>query len=156
MKIVFLHVSTAHEEWADRASDLYLKKISAFMPAANEAMKPRKASREDAAAKKTRESEQILEFLKKDDYLILFDERGEKLDSRGFAKKLETALGSSKKRLVFLIGGAYGVDENVRRRADRVVSLSPLVMNHLLAKTVALEQIYRAFTILRNIPYHND
>ncbi|HRO66365.1 MAG TPA: 23S rRNA (pseudouridine(1915)-N(3))-methyltransferase RlmH, partial [Pseudobdellovibrionaceae bacterium] len=108
------------------------------------------------AAKKTAESDLILEYLKSDDYVILFDEKGESLDSRGFARRLEQALGSSKKRLVFLIGGAFGVEEPVRKRADRILSLSPLTMNHVLAKTMAWEQIYRSFTILKNLPYHND
>ncbi|MBX3039884.1 MAG: 23S rRNA (pseudouridine(1915)-N(3))-methyltransferase RlmH [Bdellovibrionaceae bacterium] len=156
MKIVLYHVSTAREDWADEASALYQKKISAFLPAIEEALKPRKAARDASAAKKTAESELILEHLKPDDYVILFDEKGEALDSRGFAKRFEQALGSSKKRIVFLIGGAFGVEDSVRRRADRVLSLSSLTMNHVLAKTVAWEQIYRAFTILKNLPYHND
>lgn len=156
MKIVLYHVSTAHEKWADLATDIYLKKISAFFPASEEALQPRKASRDAQADKKRAESELILSVLKTDDYVILFDESGEKLPSREFAKRIDQALGSSKKRMVFLIGGAFGVEDSVRQRADRVIRLSDLTMNHLLAKTVAWEQIYRAFTILKNLPYHND
>jgi 23S rRNA (pseudouridine1915-N3)-methyltransferase len=156
MKIVLLHLSTAHEDWAEEASKIYLKKISAFLPATEEALRPRKASRDDADHKRKIESEQILEFLKPDDQVILFDERGDLFLSREFAKKIEQDLGRSKKRMVFIIGGAYGVSDEVRARADRVWSLSKLTMNHLLAKTVALEQIYRSFTILKNLPYHND
>lgn len=156
MKIVLLHLSTAHEKWADEASQIYLKKISAFIPATEEALKPRKASRDDADHKRKIESEQIIEFLKPDDHVVLFDERGSVFTSREFAKKLEQDLTRSKKRMVFIIGGAYGVGEEVRKRADRVLNLSSLTMNHLLAKTVALEQIYRSFTILKNLPYHND
>lgn len=156
MKIVLLHLSTAKEEWADLAAQVYLKKISGFLPITEEALKPRKTARSEAEFKKSAESLQILDFCKADDLVWLFDERGENLDSRAFAKKLERSLGTSKKRLVLVIGGAYGVTEDVRKRADTILSLSPMVMNHLLAKTVALEQVYRGFTILKNIPYHND
>lgn len=156
MKIVLAHLSTAKEEWADLAAHVYLKKISGFIPITEEALKPRKTARSESEVKKTAESQQLLDFCKPDDLVWLFDERGETLDSRAFAKKLERGLGSSKKRLVVIIGGAYGVTDEVRKRADTVLSLSPMVMNHLLAKTVALEQIYRGLTILKNIPYHND
>lgn len=156
MKIVLLHASTAREEWADDAAALYLKKISAFLPIAEEAVGPRKASRDDAAFKRDSDSEALLKAIKSDDLVILFDEKGENPDSRAFAKKMDRWLGSSKKRLVFVIGGAFGVNDELKKRADHKISFGAMTMNHLLAKTVALEQIYRAFTILRNLPYHND
>ncbi|MNT79848.1 Ribosomal RNA large subunit methyltransferase H [compost metagenome] len=86
---------------------------------------------------------------------MLFDERGSVFDSIQFSKKVENILGSSKKRAVFVIGGAFGVNESVRSRADLKVSFSPMVMNHLMAQAVGMEQIYRAFTIIKKIPYHN-
>lgn len=156
MKIVLLHVSTAREAWADEASLNYIKKITPFFPVGEEGLKPKKAAREDSAAKKSIESRALLDFIKSDDYVLLFDEKGEALDSRAFAKRFEQALGSSKKRLVLVIGGAYGVGPDVRQRADRVVSLSPMTMNHVLAQTVVWEQVYRALTIIKNLPYHND
>jgi 23S rRNA (pseudouridine1915-N3)-methyltransferase len=97
----------------------------------------------------------LLSVLAKDDFIVLFDERGKTFNSIEFSKKVENILSSSKRRGVFIIGGAYGVSDEVRARAQLVVTLSPMVMNHLLAQTVALEQIYRAFTILKNTPYHN-
>lgn len=156
MKIVLLHASSAREKWADEAAALYLKKISAFLPVSEEAVSPRKASRDDAAFKKDADSEALMKFLKSDDLVILFDEKGETPDSRAFAKKMDRWLGSSKKRLVFVIGGAFGVNDELKKRADHKISFGAMTMNHLLAKTAALEQIYRAFTILRNLPYHND
>lgn len=156
MKIVLLHVSSAREDWAEGAAALYVKKISGFFPCAEEALKPRKASRDDAEFKKKSDSDQLLGALKADDFVLLWDERGRSMDSRAFAKTVERALGSSKKRLVMVIGGAYGADEELKKRADLMVSLGPMTMNHLLAKTAALEQMYRALTILRGLPYHND
>lgn len=156
MKFSLTHVSSARADWADAAADEYVRKISAFFPVTVDDLKPRKAARDDADFKRKTDSETLLASLKADDHVILFDERGKAVDSRGFAKIVENALGSSKKRTVFLIGGAYGVTDEVKKRAQVSVSLSPLTFNHLLAKTVALEQIYRALTILRGLPYHND
>lgn len=156
MKLVFLHASSAREDWATTAGDLYLKKIGAFFGVSEESVKPGKAPREDADLKKKADSEAILMALKPDDFVFLFDERGEILDSRAFAKRFDQALSSSKRRIVFVIGGAYGASDDLKKRADRKISLGPMTMNHLLAKTVALEQVYRALTILRGLPYHND
>ncbi len=58
--------------------------------------------------------------------------------------------------MIFIIGGAYGVNEEVKKRADLKVSLSAMTMNHIMAQAVSLEQIYRAFTIIKNLPYHNS
>lgn len=156
MKLVLCHVSSARESWAETAVEGFVQKINPFFPMTDQALKPKKAGREDAQFKKEAESNVILEFIKPDDYVIVFDEHGEALDSRGFAKRIEIGLGSSKKRMIFVIGGAYGMTEALLQRADRKISLSAMTFNHVLARTVAYEQIYRALTIIRNIPYHND
>jgi len=155
MKFVLYNLATAKEAWADEAARLYTQKLSHFVSFDIQTLKPKKSSRDEAAQKKKEESEFILSSLSSDDYVVLFDERGKAFNSIEFAKKIEGVLSSSKKRAVFIIGGSYGVSEEVRSRAQLMVSLSPMVMNHILAQTVALEQIYRAFTIIRNIPYHN-
>lgn len=155
MKFVLYNLATAKEAWADEATRLYTQKISHFNSFEVQTLKPKKSSRDEAAAKKREESESILASLSNDDYVVLFDERGKALNSIEFSKKIESILSSSKKRAVFIIGGAYGVSDEVRQRAQLVVTLSPMVMNHILAQTVALEQIYRAFTIIKNLPYHN-
>lgn len=154
-KIVFYHFATAKEAWADQAADLYQKKISYFFKFEIVALKPRKSAREDAEYKKNEEGKLLLENIQSDDFVVLFDEKGKSFNSIEFSKKIEAILGSAKKRLVFVIGGAYGVSEDIKNRADLKITLSPMTMNHLLAQTVALEQIYRGFTILKNLPYHN-
>lgn len=155
MKFVLYNLATAKEPWADLATELYKKKISHFTSFEIVILKPKKSAREDAEFKKKEESELILKNLTPDDYVVLLDERGQTLDSLKFAKKIESILGSSKKRCVLIIGGAFGVSEEVRARAQLVVSLSPMVFNHLMAQAVLLEQLYRAFTIIHKIPYHN-
>jgi 23S rRNA (pseudouridine1915-N3)-methyltransferase len=155
VKFVFLTCASANETWSKEAEELYQKKISYFVPFENKALKIKKNSRDDRNFKVKTDSEALMAELKPDDFVILFDERGQSLDSLKFSKKMENILNSGKKRAVFIIGGAYGVDQSVVDRADLKISFSVMVMNHLVAQTVALEQIYRSFMILKNLPYHN-
>jgi 23S rRNA (pseudouridine1915-N3)-methyltransferase len=155
MKFVLFNLATAKEPWAEEASELYKKKISHFIPFEIQSLKAKKSAREDADFKRNEESDLILKNLSNDDFVVLLDERGSAFDSIQFSKKVENILGSSKKRAIFIIGGAFGVNDEVRKRADLKVALSPMVMNHLMAQTMSLEQIYRAFTIIKKIPYHN-
>ena len=80
---------------------------------------------------------------------------GRDLTSIEFSKQIEKIETSGKKRTVFIIGGAYGVSENVKMKVNLKISLSKFIMNHLVAEVVVLEQIYRAHTIINRIPYHN-
>lgn len=155
MKFILLHLSTAKEDWCEEAIRVYSQKISHFVDFEVIALKPKKASRGDESVKLKEEAETILSFLKEGDELVLFDERGKSLTSEKFAEAIRQLHESGKKRVIFLIGGAYGVDEAVKKRAKVQISLAPFVMNHLVAQVVSLEQIYRAFTILKGLPYHN-
>lgn len=155
MKFVLYNLATAKESWSDEVCEIYKKKISHFIPFEIITLKAKKSARDDSEFKKNEESEILLKNIGADDFVVLFDERGLSLDSLKFSKKIENILASSKKRAVFIIGGAYGVNENVRARSNLQVSLSPLVLNHLMAQAVSLEQTYRAFTIIKKMPYHN-
>ncbi len=156
MKFLLLTCATASEDWSDEAFRLYQKKISPFIPFEIKELSLKKSARDDRSQKLKSDSDLLLAEIKPDDYVVLFDERGDQLDSRKFSEKIGQILNSGKKRTVFVIGGAYGVDDRVRSRAQLKVSFSKMVMNHLVAQVVALEQIYRGFTILKNLPYHND
>jgi 23S rRNA (pseudouridine1915-N3)-methyltransferase len=105
---------------------------------------------------KKKEGETILEWLKKEDYLVLLDERGKSLTSPELAEFLQTRANESTKTIVFLIGGAFGVDESVVKRANAKWSLSKLVFPHQLVRLILAEQLYRACTILRNEKYHHS
>lgn len=156
MKFILLHASTAKEEWSQSATELYLKKLQHFVQFEIQSIKPKKLSRDDKDSKRQSESDAILQAINSDDFLILFDEKGAQFNSIDFSKKINQILNSGKKRAVFIVGGAYGVNDEIKKRAHLKISLSQLTFNHLLAITVALEQIYRGFTIIKNIPYHND
>lgn len=155
MKFIFLHISTAREKWSDLAIDLYSEKISHFTSFEVHGLKPKKYSRDNHLAKRDDDTKIIMDFLKDDDFVVLFDEKGKALDSFAWAKAVESVLQSGKKRCIWIIGGAYGVGEDLQKRANLKLNLGPFVMNHLVAQTVAAEQIYRAFTIIKGLPYHN-
>jgi 23S rRNA (pseudouridine1915-N3)-methyltransferase len=156
MKWVLYDFKTAREPWFDEAEQVYKKKIGPFAAFDVVHLKTMKADREDAGLKKKFESKQLLEKITNDDYVILLDEKGRKLNSPDFAKAVSTAMESGKKRGVFIIGGAFGVSEEVKARAQKSICLSDMTMNHLVAEVMLLEQFYRAHTILNRIPYHNS
>ncbi|AGH96745.1 23S rRNA (pseudouridine(1915)-N(3))-methyltransferase RlmH [Pseudobdellovibrio exovorus] len=155
MKWTLYDFKTAKEPWFDEAEQVYLKKIKPFATFDVQHLKTLKTDRDEATLKKNYEAKVLLEKLSSDDFVILLDEKGKKLDSIEFSKLVNAARESGKKRGVFIIGGAFGVSEEIKKRAERSVCLSDMVMNHLVAEVVLLEQFYRAQTILNRIPYHN-
>lgn len=105
---------------------------------------------------KEAEGEQVLKRLKPDDVLILLDERGKSFTSRSFAEYLEQKQNQGIRRIIFHIGGAYGFSKEVYERAHGKIRLSDMTFSHQMIRLFFLEQVYRAMTILRNEPYHND
>ncbi|MDE2037859.1 MAG: 23S rRNA (pseudouridine(1915)-N(3))-methyltransferase RlmH [Patescibacteria group bacterium] len=97
----------------------------------------------------------IMKALSGRDFVVLFDGRGRATSSEGFAETIAKAEGSGRKRIVFVIGGAYGVSSALRERADACVSLSLLTFPHALVRLIAVEQLYRAAEILRGGRYHH-
>ncbi len=104
---------------------------------------------------KKAEAKQVLSSLQPDDYLVLLDERGKQITSPQLAQLVQQKANESCKRLVFLVGGAYGVDEVIVKRANYILSLSQMVFPHMLVRLILAEQVYRACTILRNEKYHH-
>jgi 23S rRNA (pseudouridine1915-N3)-methyltransferase len=101
------------------------------------------------------EAKLVLSLLQQDDFLVLLDERGKQISSPQLAQLLQQKANESCKRIVFLIGGAFGVDETIFKRANYTLSLSQMVFPHMLVRLILAEQVYRACTILRNEKYHH-
>jgi 23S rRNA (pseudouridine1915-N3)-methyltransferase len=97
----------------------------------------------------------VVEWLDKDDVLIALDERGKEFDSVGLATFISKKGMEGAKKIVFIIGGAFGLDEAVLKRANHTWSLSLLTFPHQLVRLVLAEQVYRAFTIIKNEKYHH-
>jgi 23S rRNA (pseudouridine1915-N3)-methyltransferase len=108
----------------------------------------------DATAIK--EGERILAALKKEDYVVLLDEKGTEIKSEALAELIENRMVDSVRRMVFIIGGAYGVSPAIKERANYTWKLSSLVFPHMLVRVILIEQLYRAFTIIRGEKYHHE
>jgi 23S rRNA (pseudouridine1915-N3)-methyltransferase len=152
MSLHILTVGKKHESWVAEGIERYQKRLKApFLPEwvlmAHSAYDGLKA-RQD-------ESERILLRLTAYDYVILLDERGKTLDSPALAGILEEQLDRSKKVLI-IIGGAFGVTDELRNKATLVWSLSPLVFPHQLVRLILTEQLYRAQQIIVGGSYHHE
>lgn len=134
----------AVKEYAGRLAH-YCKFELLELPEAKKARDPRRAMEEEA--------ETILSRLRPGEILVALDERGRGYSSQAFADQLAKLLEQGRD-IAFVIGGAEGLAEAVRQQARLVVSLSPMTLPHRLARVVLAEQLYRAFTLLRNEPYH--
>ncbi|RYY94827.1 MAG: 23S rRNA (pseudouridine(1915)-N(3))-methyltransferase RlmH, partial [Chitinophagaceae bacterium] len=116
---------------------------------------PKNAGLLSEADLRKREGELVLDWLKPDDFLVALDERGKMLSSEGLAGFLQQRATESTRHVVFLIGGAFGLDAPVLKRAQLQWSLSALTFPHQLVRLLLAEQLYRACTILRNEKYHH-
>lgn len=157
MKIQFWSVGKPHEGYVKTGIEDFSKRIQHYFPAEWLLIPPPKnaGSLTETDLKKA-EAALIFAQIQSDDYLILLDERGKMLRSPDLANIIQQRANESTRRLIFLIGGAYGVDESVMQRAALNWSLSKLVFPHMLVRLILAEQIYRACTILRNEKYHHS
>ena len=105
---------------------------------------------------KEKEGEKILSLLKKEDYVVLLDEKGRDIKSEALAELIENRMVDSVRRMVFIIGGAYGASLPVTARANYIWKLSSLVFPHMLVRVIVLEQLYRALTIIKGEKYHHE
>ena len=103
-----------------------------------------------------KEGEMILSILKKNDFIILLDENGEQLSSVGFSKFIQKKLNSGMKTLTFIVGGPYGFSDEVKAMSKQQLSLSKMTFSHEMVRLFFTEQLYRAFSILNNEPYHHQ
>ena len=105
---------------------------------------------------KKAESFLLLQQLQPGDHVVLLDENGNHYTSVAFAENLEKLMASGSKRIVFVIGGPYGFAQEVYDKANAKMSLSPMTFSHQMVRLIFVEQLYRAFTILKGEPYHHN
>lgn len=145
-------IGKKHESWVAAGIERYEKRLR--RPWNTEwVLLPHAAS--DGPEAREDESERILSRLSTSDFVVLLDERGKLLDSPALAVALERPLSASR-QVIIIIGGAYGVNDVLRQRADLIWSLSPLVFPHQLVRLILTEQLYRAQEIATGRPYHHD
>ncbi|MFZ1301922.1 MAG: 23S rRNA (pseudouridine(1915)-N(3))-methyltransferase RlmH [Candidatus Microsaccharimonas sp.] len=152
MPIQVIAVGKKHESWVEEGIQRYQKRLK--MPFMVEwVLLPH--SNFDGLKARQEESGRLLSRLKRDDVVVLLDERGKQLNSPALSTLITSEVSNSR-NLVFIIGGAYGVDETIHRRAQKIWSLSDLVFPHQLVRLLLVEQIYRAQEIASGGAYHHD
>lgn len=109
----------------------------------------------DENQQKTKEGELILSGIQNSDFVVLLDENGKQFSSESFSEYLQKRMNTGLKRLIFVIGGPYGFSSDVYQRANSKLSLSKMTFSHQMVRLFFTEQLYRAFTILKNEPYHH-
>ncbi len=155
MKIVLLSVGKSNDKLYSDAIEEFNKRIQKYYSTEWHFLQIKNTTKTKDAAIKKAEALLVLSFISKNDYIILLDERGKMLNSIQLAEYVQQRANESVKRLVFLIGGAYGVDHILQQRANFIWSLSALVFPHQLVRLILIEQLYRACTIQRNENYHH-
>ena len=134
---------------------MYLKRLAAFVKIQITELQTRKIS--NSSDSSVREDELLLRksLLRERRHVVLLSEEGVHRNSREFATWLERSLVLHGNKLTFVLGGAFGFSPELKAESAEIISLSPLTFSHQLARLVLLEQLYRAFTIIHNHPYHN-
>ena len=157
MKICVVWVGKTNDNSFSQCIDNYLNRIKHYLTLEiMEIQDVKNAKSIEVNELRIREGNLILKSLKNDDYVILLDDKGKQYTSVEFSKKIESLNLSSKKRVVFVIGGAFGFSLDVYNRADDFLSLSKMTFSHQMIRILLVEQIYRSMTIIKGEPYHHE
>ena len=137
--------------------NMYLKRINRYIKFSLVTIPDIRSSRNlSEESLKKEEGTLILKNISEGDYVVLLDDKGNEYRSSEFALWLQKRMNSGIKKLIFIIGGAYGFAPEVRSRANDSVSLSRMTFSHQIVRAIFTEQLYRAFSILNNEPYHHE
>lgn len=157
MKIVFWSIGKANEPYVKQGVEDFTKRINNYFKTDWEIIaSPKNGANVSIDDIKKTEGAVVLNKIQQGDFLILLDERGTQITSERLATQIQSYANASAKRIIFLIGGAYGIGDEVKKKADFIWSLSKLVFPHQLVRLILTEQVYRACTILKNEKYHHQ
>ena len=157
MRIKLLVVGKTDSESLAQLIRIYENRIHRYLPFTIETLPDlKKVRNRSVSEQKTREGALILKAVSDSDYIVLLDENGKTFTSQGFAAYIQKQLNSGRKTVVFVIGGPYGFSEEVYARAQERIALSKMTFSHQMVRLFFTEQLYRAFSILNNEPYHHQ
>lgn len=158
MKITIAAVGKLKERYLKDGITEYVKRLSRFSDVeiveVDDEHAPESLSAAQEAQVKQREAERLLKRVKDGTYIVLLDLAGEMLDSEKFSTKLENIMLSGDSHITFIIGGSLGLDQSLINAANYRICLSKMTFPHQLARLILLEQVYRAFKIMKNETYH--
>jgi Uncharacterized conserved protein len=156
MKISIWTIGKAHESYVKEGIAEFTKRIKKYFPVEWTILPvPKNAGMLSEMDLRRKEAEMVWGWLKADDYLVALDEHGKEFSSEGLAEFLQQKANDRNKNVVFLIGGAFGLDDIILKKANLKWSLSQLTFPHQLVRLILSEQLYRACTILKNEKYHH-
>ena len=156
MTIKLLGIGKTDDKTLQNLTDVYVKRLQFYNKFEIELIPDIKNIKNlDENQQKQKEGELILNKLSTSDFVVLLDENGKQLSSIGFSEFIQKRFNSGLKQVIFIIGGPYGFSEDVYNRADTKISLSKMTFSHQMVRLFFTEQLYRAFTILKNEPYHH-
>lgn len=157
MKITLLTVGKTDKDWVKQGMDIYVSRLKHYIPfSVVEIPELKNVSSLTKEQIKVREGELILKNIRPADDMILLDERGKEFSSVEFAKVIQDKITYAGKDIVYVIGGAYGFSDTVYQRANSRISLSRMTFSHQMVRAIFIEQVYRAFTIMKGEPYHHE
>lgn len=157
MKILLIAVGKTELSSVSKLCEDYFTRIKRYINFEFKIIKDIKTTaKTKEIIQKKLEGEKILAELSPSDFVIVLDEKAKEFTSREFSLFIEKQMNISTKNLVFVIGGAYGFSQEVYDRANFKISLSQMTFSHQIIRLIFAEQLYRAFTIINNDPYHHD
>jgi 23S rRNA (pseudouridine1915-N3)-methyltransferase len=154
LKLSILTVGKSHDSYIKEGVEQFTKRIGHYYPIEWQLITSSKLT--DPIQIKKAEAASILKSINPTDVLVLLDEKGKMLSSPGLANLIQQKANQSAQKIIFLIGGAYGVDEEIKQRANFIWGISELVFPHMLVRLILAEQVYRACSILANEKYHHE
>ncbi len=157
MKIVLLAIGKTDDDYLAQGILRYVQRVVKYVPFEFEVIPDIKQAKNlTTAIQKEKEGELLLKKTADSDYVVLLDEGGREFTSVGFSSYINQLMVGGYKRIVFIIGGPYGFSDAVYQRANAKMALSRMTFSHQMVRLIFVEQLYRAFTILKGEPYHHS
>ena len=157
MEICVMNIGKIASPWIQNGINIFTERIGKYVKYSSIVLPDIKNAKSlSKETIKEEEGKTITANLSSSDFVVLMDERGKEFTSRGFADWIQKQMNSGRKRLVFIIGGPFGLSQEVYSKANSKIALSQMTLTHEMAKLMLSEQLYRAMTILKGEPYHHD
>lgn len=157
MKIRLVNIGKIDVPFLEEGVKEYTRRINHLLPFEITDLKVKRQSKNESPEQvKQREGEQLLKVITNSSYVIMLDEKGKEFSSRAFSSWMGEQMNQGQKELVFISGGAFGFSEEIYKKANLKISLSKMTFTHQMVRLIFTEQLYRAMTLLKGLPYHND
>jgi 23S rRNA (pseudouridine1915-N3)-methyltransferase len=157
MKFLLFNIGKSNSEYLNTGINDYLRRLKHFIDfSITDLPGVRQGKNFTAEVYKQKEAEIIKKAVSKCDIIVILDENGTEYDSLGFAELINKMMNQGSKQVAFVTGGAFGFSEEIYKIAHYKISLSRMTFTHQLVRLVFIEQLYRAFTIIKGLPYHNE